>query len=67
MTTEIEKCYQANADSYHHLKAEAEKQVVRWRHSKGELWTHDPFVKLTTDEVDDSKDAKYSYGHCCPV
>ena len=65
MTTEIEKRYWAIASSYHELKAEAEKRVVRWKYSNGQLWSHlpEPNPPLTTEEVGDANKAKYWFGY----
>lgn len=65
MTTEIEKRYRAIASSYDELKAEAEKRVVRWKYSNGQLWSHlaEPNPPLTTEEVGDANNAKYWFGY----
>lgn len=63
MTTEIEKRYRSTADSYHDLKAEAEKSAVRWKHSNGLLWDYTPGVVLTKETISDSKKANYSFGY----
>jgi hypothetical protein len=65
MKTHLEQRFAAEREAYHALKEATESRVMRWRYSKGRLWTFNPVQLdiLTTEEVANPEEAEFAYGY----